>query len=174
MTDDTQTGQVHLVLGPVGAGKTTWARAQADELGAAFFDLDDWMARLFRPDRPDTGDRVAWYVVRAQRCVEQIWDVALEVTACGTPVMLELGLVRRAEREAFYRRIEADERSLRITLLDAPRDERRARVLDRNEAQGDTFSMVVPPDVFELASDLWEPPDEVERDRMGIRTLSSA
>lgn len=170
MKEDMQSGDVHLVLGPVGAGKTTWAKAKADELGAVLFDLDDWMVRLFRPDRPDAGDRIAWYVERAQRCVEQIWEVALDVTARGTPIILELGLVRRAERDAFYRRAEADGRSLSITWLDVPREERRARVLERNERQGETFSMIVPPEVFELASDLWEPPDDDEVARMGIET----
>jgi hypothetical protein len=47
-------------------------------------------------------------------------------------------------------------------VLDAPRELRRERVLRRNTQQGATFSMVVPPHIFELASDLWQPPGEAE------------
>jgi len=45
----------------------------------------------------------------------------------------------------------------------------------RNQAQGATFSMVVPPALFELASDLWEPLDESEcqeREVVFLRTDS--
>jgi hypothetical protein len=50
---------------------------------------------------------------------------------------------------------------------------RRRRVEERNRTKGATFSMVVPPAIFELASDLWESPDEAEckdRDVRFIRT----
>jgi hypothetical protein len=39
----------------------------------------------------------------------------------------------------------------------------------RNVEQGETFSMVVPPEFFELASDLWEVPDEAEREGRTVR-----
>ena len=52
--------------------------------------------------------------------------------------------------------------ALVVYVLDAPRDVRRERVLRRNAEQGETFSMVVPPHIFELASDLWQPPGEAE------------
>ena len=35
-------------------------------------------------------------------------------------------------------------------------------VRQRNVVQGATFSMVVPDHVFEMASALWEPPDDAE------------
>ena len=35
-------------------------------------------------------------------------------------------------------------------------------MLARNQNRGETFSMVVPPEVFEMASDMWEPPSEDE------------
>jgi len=51
---------------------------------------------------------------------------------------------------------------LTIQVVAAPRDIRRARVLERNRSGGATFSRVVPGAIFELASDLWEPPDVAE------------
>jgi hypothetical protein len=49
-------------------------------------------------------------------------------------------------------------------------------VLERNRSHGATFSMPVPPDIFELASDLWQPPDSDEcagRDVHFLRTDSA-
>ncbi len=154
-------GSVHLVVGPVGAGKSTRAIALARAHRAVRFTLDDWMARLFRPDRPAEGV-MPWYVERAGRCVDQLWRTACEVLGTGTSVVLEIGLLTRREREAFYARVDEAGACLTVHVVDAPREERRARVLRRNEARGATFSMVVPPEIFELASDLWEPPDDAE------------
>jgi predicted kinase len=152
---------VHLVIGPVGAGKSTFALALAQEHAALRLTLDQWLVQLFSPDRPE-GGVMEWYVARAARCVERIWSVAQGVTDLGHDVVLEIGLLQRHERERFYQRVTDAGLQLTIHVLDAARDVRRERVNERNHAQGATFSMVVPPAIFELASDLWEPPDESE------------
>jgi len=41
----------------------------------------------------------------------------------------------------------------------------------RNRERGPTFSMEVPPAIFELASDLWEPPDEEEAETVDLRRV---
>src|SRR5689334_16988583 len=43
---------VHLICGSTGAGKTTYARRLADEIGAVVFSIDEWMAALFWMDAP--------------------------------------------------------------------------------------------------------------------------
>ena len=165
-------GRIHLVLGPVGAGKSTFALRLAHEQAAVRLTLDAWMAELFSPDRPDSGV-IEWYVARAARCVSQIWSVTAAVLDAGTNVVLEIGLIKRAEREQFYRRAAEASVDLTIHVLDAPRNVRRERVQRRNHEKGSTFSMLVPPAIFELASDLWEPveTDECEGRRVEfIRT----
>ena len=159
--------EIHLVLGPVGAGKSTYAMALAEEHRAIRLTLDDWMTRLFRPDRPAEGV-MDWYVERAARCTEQIWEVTCSAMSVQVPVVLEIGLIRRADRERLYGWVEAEAAELTIHLIDAPRDVRRERVLGRNRDRGATFSVEVPPAFFELASDLWEPPDEGERERYRV------
>jgi uncharacterized glyoxalase superfamily protein PhnB/predicted kinase len=164
--------RVHLVIGPVGAGKSTFALGLAREHAAVRLTLDQWMVQLFSPDRPDAGV-MEWYVERAARCLEQIWSVAQGITDLGNDVVLEIGLLLRRERERFYQRVKDTGLELTIHVLDAARDVRRERVNERNRAQGATFSMVVPPAIFELASDLWEPPDErecQEREVVFLRT----
>lgn len=157
-TQDKNPGRarVHLVLGPVGAGKSTFARQLAAEHVAVRLTLDEWMTALFSPDRPN-HHVVEWYRVRASRSVDLIWELTREIARTGTDVVLEIGLLERVQREAFYRRVDDAGFELRGYVLDAAREVRRERVMARNRTRGVTFSMVVPPEFFELASDAWQP-----------------
>lgn len=153
--------RVHLIVGPVGSGKSTLALQLCREHSAVRLTLDEWMAVLFRKDRPDTAV-VEWYVERAARCVDQISSVAKGVLAAGTDVVLEIGLLQRHQREDFYPRVEAAGYALTAYVVDAPRALRWERVQRRNQEKGETFSMEIPFQFFELASSLWEPPTEDE------------
>lgn len=168
--------QIHLLIGPVGAGKTTFAAQLATRRDALVLNLDAWMANLFRPDRPADANQVevmAWYAERVERCIDQIWEVTRGALAAGTEVVLEIGLIRRLDRERFYARVDAEAVDMRVYLVDAPREVRRARVLQRNRDKGATHSMDVPPEIFELASDMWEAPSEQEIEDRGIETIES-
>ena len=160
-------GSVQLLIGPVGAGKTTLARRRVASAPGVLLDVDTWMVRLYGDD-PRPADVLPWYLERRDRCRELAWAVAEDVLASGTTVWLELGLVAAAERQAWYQRIHAADLALAIWLVDAPRDVRRARVAARNQA-GAPFTQQVPPAFFERASDAWEPPDEHERATWRLR-----
>ena len=164
--------KVHLVVGPVGAGKSTFALALAREHMAVRLTLDDWMTTLFAPDRP-TEDIPAWYVERARRGVEQIWKVTQDVLGAGKHVILEIGLIRRADRSAFFESAEKANIDLTVHVLDAPRAVRRNRVVRRNDERGETYSMAVPPGIFELASDMWEPLLDDECSGRDVRFVST-
>jgi len=159
---------IHLVEGPVGAGKSTYAARLAADCRAPHLNLDAWFAALFSPDRP-AQDVMQWYVERKWRCVDQLWALGRGLAALGNDVVLELGLIARADREVIYRR--ADEAGVRLVVhaLDAEREVRRARVRQRNQERGPTFSMLVPDAMFDLASDRWEPPDAEECAQHEIR-----
>ena len=123
--------------------------------------LDEWFAALFSPDRP-AGDFVPWYVQRKERLLALIWSHSRRILASGTDVILELGLIQRQSRVAFGRQIQDEGFELVVHVLDAPLEVRRERVRRRNAEKGSTFAMVVPDHVFEMASNLWEAPDDVE------------
>lgn len=155
---------IHIVEGPVGAGKTTFALALGSELHTPPLILDAWMVRLFRDDRPATPEEVwPWYAVRKERCIAQIWDVALGLMTAGSDAIVELGLLRKEDRATFCKRVKDAGFQPRIYVLDAPSDTRWHRVEQRNTAQGYTFAMVVSQDVFHLASEIWEPPTPAEQ-----------
>eukprot|EP01042_Synura_sphagnicola_P016506 gene16506-20882_t len=78
--------RIHLVIGPVGAGKSTFARQLVQQHRAVPLNLDDWMATLFSVDRPHAADAMAWYVPRTLRCLAQIWKTAEAVLHAGGDV----------------------------------------------------------------------------------------
>lgn len=164
-------GHVHLIIGPVGAGKTTFARRLSADLEAVGFNLDAWMTTLYGEDPRPAEGRIAWYVERRDRCIAQIWEVARDVLAVGKHVVLEIGMIARQDRAGFYERVDAGGHELIVYVLDAPREVRRERVMRRNDERGDTFSVDVPAEFFELASDMWQDPDDDERDARDIRDV---
>lgn len=63
--------RVHLIEGPVGAGKSTFGATLAASSNGVHIPLDEWFATLFSPDRPG-GDFVPWYVERKERLLDLI------------------------------------------------------------------------------------------------------
>jgi len=163
-------GTLRLLLGPVGAGKTTYAQQSIARSPAIHLDVDTCMVRLFRDDPRPPDNVIAWYLERRERCRGLLWDIAVSALRCGTDVFLEFGLLQRVEREAFYERARAEELALVAYVLDAPRAARRQRVANRNHAGGSN-TQIVPPEFFERASDAWEPPMESERATWGLIDL---
>jgi predicted kinase len=156
---------IHFLIGPVGAGKSTFARQRCAQTPTLFLDVDSWMVRLFGEDARPAENVLAWYVERRDRVRELAWDIACEAVSVGTDVYLELGLVTATEREAWFDK--AADRAMTVTLLDQPREVRRARVAHRNTA-GAPHTQIVPPAFFEAASDAWEPVTDAERTRWRI------
>ena len=101
-TRSSRRDRAHLVVGPVGAGKSTFATRLAAEHAVLRLTLDRWTTELFHPDRPLAGDILIWYCERAARCVKRIAGVTENLAGIGVDAVLEIGLIRRAERAQFY------------------------------------------------------------------------
>ena len=114
-----------------------------------------------------------WYSDCKSRCIEQIWLVTCELIETGIDVILELGLVQLADREDFYRRVDASDYTLKVYLVDAPVDVRRQRVRERNQQQGSTFKMAVSDEIFELANAAWQEPNEREYTERDIQIVQA-
>ncbi|MDD2699839.1 MAG: AAA family ATPase [Sideroxydans sp.] len=169
MTDAT----LHLIEGPVGAGKSTYAMSLASGGRAIHIALDEWFASIFSPDRPEQ-DIVPWYIERKDRLIELIWGHSKRLLDSGCGVILELGLIQQAHRIDFCSRVQSEGYDLTMHVLDAPIQVRRERVRQRNQQKGDTFSMVVPDHIFEIASSQWQPPDAAECSQFHINFIGGA
>jgi predicted kinase len=152
---------LNLVFGPCGAGKTSYAYALGRREGAVVFVLDDWGERLFGPDVDGPID-FGWMAERLGRCRALIWSTAAAVLDAGTSVVLDLGLMRRADRARIREMAGEAGLSVRWHFVDAPREVRRARVAARNDAKGETFAREVPPEMFDMFEALYEAPAPAE------------
>ncbi|MBS0334778.1 MAG: ATP-binding protein [Proteobacteria bacterium] len=148
---------LNVIFGPCGAGKTTYAHTFARREKAVAFILDDWMARMFGPDMPEPLE-YEWMLERVARCEAQIWSVAAGVLAAGGSVILDIGLMRKADRERVRQIAEGAELDLQWHFVDAPAAVRRARVEGRNEVRGEGFAIEVSPDMFDFIEGVYEPP----------------
>ena len=155
------TATLHVIFGPSGAGKSTYAKDLARRAPAIHFAIDEWMARLFAADMPEPLE-FEWMMERVERCEAQIWSTAAAAMAAGSSVILDLGLMRRSDRARVAQIAEACELPLQFHFVTAPQDVRRARVLDRNEVRGDTFSIEVTPDMFAFIEGIYEAPEADE------------
>ncbi|HEY8616402.1 ATP-binding protein [Phenylobacterium sp.] len=152
---------LHVIFGPSGAGKTTYAQAFARREGAVSFILDEWMARLFAPDMPEKIE-YDWMVERVARCEAQIWSTAAGVLAAGTSVILDIGLMRRADRARVREIAEATGLPLQFHYVTASAETRRARVAERNVVRGENFAIEVTPDMFDFVEGVFETPEPAE------------
>jgi predicted kinase len=164
--------QIHLVEGPVGAGKSTFGRQLSERLPASHLALDHWMSRHFKPGQQNPRT-TAGYLARKEQCIDQIWNVACETIDSGSDVILELGLIQRNDRSQFFRRVESAGYDLNIYILNASPEVRRERVQERNRIRGETFSMVVPDHIFDMANKMWEPFDEDEYFGSDVQYIST-
>lgn len=152
---------LHAIFGPSGAGKTTYAHAFARRERAVAFILDEWMARLFAPDMPEPLE-YEWMIQRVQRCEAQIWSTAAAVLATGTSVILDMGLMRKTDRDRVREIAEGAGLPLQFHYVTASPEVRRARVAERNVVRGENFAIEVTPDMFEFVEGIFEVPDAAE------------
>lgn len=158
---------VHLIFGPSGAGKTTFAIKLAEETRGVRFSIDEWMQELFGPDVPEPIE-LGWLMDRVRRCENHIWTMAYSVAASGGRVVLDLGFMKVADRARFTQLAQENGLSLQTHFISAPADVRRERVMARNVEQGSTFSVEVSPAMFDFAEGWFEAPTPEELKRARI------
>jgi predicted kinase len=154
-------GTAHLVYGPTAAGKSTHARRLAAQNNGVRFAIDEWMHALFGADMPERIDML-WVMPRVARCQGQIWSVARQILDAGTDVVLELGLLRQADRDAAKAQVEQAGHVALFHFVDADVSLRRQRVVQRNLEKGETHSFDVTPVMFEAMEAYFEYPTESE------------
>ena len=159
----------HLVFGPTAAGKSNLALQLASERNAVRFAVDEWMHELFAPDAL-TPLEMAWVLPRVARCQSRIWATCVQILASGRDVVLELGLLRRADRQRVQALVEAARHQPVFRFVDAERAVRWQRVLQRNQDKGPTHSFDITAPMFEAMEQFFERPDAAEARVLGLPT----
>ena len=156
---------VYLVCGATGAGKSTYSKKLAADIGGVHFAIDDWMATLFWMDSPDPIE-FEWTLARIARCEAQIWAQVLALTARGVPAILDLGFTKTDHRKKFTDLAAKAGLQTSLCLVDVPSDIRWQRVQNRNLEKGDTYALDVTRDMFDFMEGEWEMPDGAEMKRL--------
>ena len=154
-------GTVHIVFGPQGAGKSTYARHLADETQAVSFSIDAWMHELYGPDLPKPLN-FAWIMERVRRCEKRIWATASEVARTAGNVVLDLGFMKVDSRTEFVGLAHACALPSQLHFVDASHAVRRRRVLARNQDKGETYSFDVTPAMFDFMEGEFQRPTATE------------
>ncbi|MEM6795926.1 MAG: AAA family ATPase [Acidobacteriota bacterium] len=126
-------------------------------MGATRFALDEWMATLFFPDSPPHPSW-EWVRERVERCEQQIWSVCRRLLTLEQDVVLDLGLPKRHDRENFSLRASEAGAALQLHWVEADRETRKARVLGRHHAGGDSLGYRVTEEMFDSMEDAVERP----------------
>jgi predicted kinase len=151
----------HIICGSTGAGKSTFAKRLADEIGGIHFAIDEWMVALFWKDSPDPI-AFEWAMERVNRCEVQIASMAIACVKRGVPAILDLGFTKVVHRQKFWDIALGAGIEVALHYLNVPADVRWSRVQGRNANKGDTFSLEVDRGMFDFVEGMWEAPDEGE------------
>ena len=152
---------VHMVFGPLGAGKSTFARQLNAEVTGVRFSIDEWMNELYGPDLPKPMN-LAWIMARVQRCEAHIWKTALQVLGAGRDVVLDQGFMSEADRTRI--RLLAGQAGYQVSsyFIDATPQLRRERVMQRNSEKGETYAFEVTGPMFDFMESRFEHPSPQE------------
>jgi predicted kinase len=119
------------------------------------------MTALFFAERPaDAG--ADWYMPRIERCLGVIWDLASQALGHGVPVVLEIGLTRKVDRQAFCGKLAGAGHRVALRVVEADRETRWRRVQERNRERSHTFAFEVTREMFDFVETMWEAPDDAE------------
>ena len=148
---------IHLIVGNVGAGKSTYAAWLASQEHAHVIAVDEWMRALFHPDQPDPPS-YHWAIERTRRIDVQAVREATRLAALSVPVILDLGFFAREHRTRVRAEIAAAGAASALHILDVPKEERWRRVERRNRERPAGWQFDVDRATFEACETLYEPP----------------
>ncbi len=122
---------VHLICGSLGAGKTTFSQALAEQRSAVKFSVDELYLQLFTDEPTRHLDDKA--LERLLLMLSGVWP---QIVEAGVDVVLDFGFWRRAFRDDIREQASLVGAETRLYWLQCPDDVALARCLQRNGSPG--------------------------------------
>lgn len=157
--------KVYMVVGNVGAGKSTFAHKLAEKKNAHVFTVDEWMKNLFWMDAPEPPS-YQWALERTERIDRQILLETVRLTQKGLPVILDIGFFTVKQRKSVLSYLKEKNVETSIYYLDVDKHTRWKNIERRNQTKEGTYQFDVSKDVFEFCETLFEPLTEEEKQRV--------
>lgn len=154
------TPRIILLCGKLCAGKTTYARRIAPEIGAVILSVDEIMLSLFGQHLGDDHDRIATLTR------DYLSRKSLEILESGIPVILDWGFWTRADRATTRDFYESRGIPCELHYIDVPDDRWRAHIAARNaEVEANpTAAYYVDENLLKKLEGRFEVPDDDEVD----------
>lgn len=168
---------IHLICGPIGAGKTTYAKELAKANNAILFCEDEWLSKLFVPDAPegllDEPMQIvgAWATEKYQRCRSQIWLISQQLLRQNVNLIFDGAAANKQQRDLIRKKALDNNVGFQLHYVTSAPNTRKERIIERNEMQGETYSLEVTPDMFVHTENFFEPPQGEEL--KGIITIKT-
>lgn len=143
---------LHLICGPVAAGKTTYARQLARQKQAVLLSLDAAMLTLY-----GTIEGREAFLSKQEICRNWLLDLAADSLQNKVPVVLDWGFWKHKDRLALVERFAQYGCSIEMIYLKTHDELRRKRLTQRNE-NSRTSDYVIEQKDFEFFNCLFEKP----------------
>ncbi|OMH36154.1 ATP-binding protein [Motiliproteus sp. MSK22-1] len=159
---------IHLICGPIGAGKTTVAHIVSEKCGAIRFSEDEWLDRLFVADAPEgllnepVEDVTAWAAEKYHRCRGQIWKICDQLLEQRLSVVLDGAAANKEQRDLIRKKAKQYDVDFQLHYVTAEVETRRQRIIERNAEKSKTFSLKVTPEMFDMMEAFFEAPTTEE------------
>jgi predicted kinase len=150
---------VYLLCGLTGSGKTTYAK-RLEAAGAVRLSVDEEV--YARHGRYGVDYPMSEYFDREQPVVEELPRRLVELVESGHDVVLDYGLWRRRDRDAYKRLVEAHGGSWRLLYFKVEPEVLRQRLADRNRRADANALKVTPSALEDFMARFDEPVDEGE------------
>jgi len=118
----------HIIIGFIGAGKTTFARQLEQATGAVRFTKDEWMVRLFGNTPPKDN-----FEEFDNRMASLATDMALKCLQAGIDVILDEGFWVKEHRDDISGKVKRVGAVPRLYYIEAPFEVMKSRTLQRSE-----------------------------------------
>ena len=147
----------HLIIGFIGAGKTTFARKLEKETGTIRFTKDEWTVKVFGHNNLPK-DKFFEYDSKMAKLATEI---ALRCLTSGASVILDDGFWYRKQRDEMRQTLKDIGAVIKFYYIDTPVDVMKTRTVKRSEnPPKDSFDITG--EEFDNYLKMFEPPTEDE------------
>lgn len=148
---------LHLLFGPIGAGKSHIAQQVAERYRGIILSTDRFFESLFLQDMSPQPD-FSWVHERTQRCETTMWQLTQQAYG-KVPVILDAGLATKESRRHYVRLCTSNQLDYQFVYIDASESLRFERIESRNKKSNELF---VSHEIFHFTNQLFEHPTSDE------------